>query len=198
MAQLKIRQKYIKDLENFTWGKDWRAVRLTKERRVGGDVYFGLIVRYYGTIDETHDYDIGDRSKDYIELGRYERFVGKRITDMNPDSPTATKRIYLEPKTENVTITNDEGREEEIQELVDGSVIWEYNLKHTPENVKKLKTLVGQVDLEKLTTFSFMAGTSPPVTVDEETFFTKSVKDFLSAHTIQATIIANAEKTVKP
>jgi len=197
MAQLKIRERYIKNLKDFTWGKDWRAVNLIKERRVSGDVYFGLVVRYYGTTDGIDDYDIGDRSKDYLWLGRHEKFVGKRITDMDPNSKTALQRIWQEPKTEKEIIINDEGFEEEIEDLVDGRVIFEYDLKDTPENVKLLKTLVGQVDLDKMTTFAFIEGNTPPISVDETTFFGTPVKKFLSAHTIQATIIANAEKSTK-
>ena len=197
MAQLKIRERYIKDLNKFTWGKDWRAVSLTKERRTSGDVYFGLVVRYYGTTDGTDDYDTGDRSKDFVWLGRHEKFVGKRVTDMNPDSPTRMERIWQAPKTEKEIIVNDDGFEEEIEELVDGKVVFEYDLKDTPENVKHLKTLVGQVDLDKLTTFAFIAGNTPPVSVDEDTFFNTSVKKFLSTHTIEATIRTNAEKATK-
>jgi len=197
MAQLKIREKYVKNMKEFTWGKDWRAVHLTKERRVTGDVYFGLIVRYYGTTEGTDDYDIGDRSKDYLWLGRHEKFVGKRVTDMNPDSKTRMQRIWLPPKTEKEIIINDEGFEEEIEDLVEGRVIFEYDLPDTAENVKQLKTLVGQVDLDKMTTFAFIEGNTPPTSVDEDTFFHTSVKKFLKAHTVQATIMANAEKTVK-
>ncbi len=197
MVQLKIRERYIKDMKSFTWGKDWRAVNLIKERRVSGDVYFGLVVRYYGTTEGTDDYDIGDRSKDYLWLGRHEKFVGKRITDMNPDSPTRTQRIWEEPKTEKEIIINEDGFEEEIEELVKGRVIFEYDLPDTPENVKLLKGLVGQVDLDKMTTFAFIEGNTPPTSVDESTFFNTSVKKFLSVHTIQATIMANAEKAAK-
>lgn len=197
MVQLKIRQRYVKNFKEFTWGKDWRAVSLTKERRVSGDVYFGLVVRYYGTTEGTDDYDIGDRSKDYLWLGRHEKFVGKRVTDMNPDSKTRMQRIWLPPKTEKEIITNDEGFEEEIEELVEGRVVFEYDLHDTPANVKLLKSLVGQVDMDKMTTFSFIEGNTPPVSVDENTFFDTSVKKFLSAHTIQATIMANAEKVTK-
>jgi len=197
MAQLKIREKYVKNLPDFTWGKDWRAVNLIKERRVSGDVYFGLVVRYYGTSEGTDDYDIGDRSKDYLWLGRHEKFVGKRVTDVNPDSKTRMERIWLPPKTEKEIIINEDGFEEEIEDLVEGRVIFEYDLPDTPANVKLLKTLVGQVDLDKLTTFAFIQGSTPPVSVDEDTFFNTSVKKFLSAHTIQATITTQAEKILK-
>ena len=197
MAQFKIREKYIKDLKDFTWGKDWRAVRLTKEHRTSGDVYFGLIVRYYGTTDGTDDYDTGDRSKDFVWLGRHEKFVGKRVTDMNPDSATRMQRIWKKPETEKSVIVNEEGFEEEIEELVKGRVVFEYDIPDTPANVKLLKTLVGQVDMDNLTTFSFIQGNTPPISVDEESFFNTSVKNFLSAHTIEATIRTNAEKTVK-
>ena len=45
---LSIRERFITDLENFTWSKDWRATRIIKERRVDGEYYFASIVRYYG------------------------------------------------------------------------------------------------------------------------------------------------------
>jgi len=197
MAQLKIREKYITDLENFEWGEKWRAISLIKERRVSGDVYFGLVVRYYGTTDDTNDYDVGDRSKDFAWLGRHIKYVGKRVHDVNPDSKTVGKRIWQNAITEKDVIINAEGYEEEVEDLVEGKAIWQFDIKDTSDNVKRLKTLVGQVDLDKITTFAFIQGTSPPISVDEDTFFNKSVKSFLSAHTIQATIMTNAENSVK-
>ena len=64
---LSIPQRYIIDLENFTWGEDWRAIRIIKEKRTDGEYYFASIVRYYGEKEDTHDYDLGE-THDETEL----------------------------------------------------------------------------------------------------------------------------------
>ena len=85
---MSIPQRFITNLETFTWGKDWRAKRIMKEKRTNGEYYFATIVRYYGETEDTHDYDISPSYADRAILGRVEKFVGKRQHDIDPDSPT--------------------------------------------------------------------------------------------------------------
>ena len=74
---LSIPQKFITDLENFTWSDDWRATRIIKEKRSDGEYFFARIIRFYGEKEDTHDYDIGNTLDETAWLGRSEKFVGK-------------------------------------------------------------------------------------------------------------------------
>lgn len=182
MVQLQVRPNYIKDLENFTWGKDWRAIRLIKEARAKGDHYFAYVTRYYGEIEETDDYDVGNTKKEQAWIGRFEKFVGKRTTNLNPDSPDFGKRVYNPPVTEEVTeIIN--GIETTVTELVEGKVVYEYILAVNPENTKKVKELVGYIGLNQHTIFLLLEGARNPVAVNEAEFFNNNVRDYLSFNT---------------
>jgi len=190
---LSIQQKFVTNLENFAWGKDWRATRIIKERRTDGEYYFANIVRYYGEKAETHDYDIGDTMAESAWLGRNEKFVGKRTHDVDPDSPTFGKRIYSEAVTETITEDNEKGKPVSREVLVEGKTIYEYTIKVTPENTKKMQSLAGAIALNQETLFLFVYGAVPPYTVDPETFWKTSVSDYLqSIQPVQ--VIKNSKK----
>ena len=176
---LSIQQKFITDLENFTWGKDWRAMRVIKEKRTDGEYYFTNIVRYYGEKEDTHDYDIGETFAEQVWLGRVEKFVGKRMHDTDPDSRTFGKRIYSPAVTEIITENNDKGKPTKREVLVQGKTIYEYTLPVNKENTEKMKTLAGAIALNQETQFLFVYGASPPLVVDPETFWKISVSDYL-------------------
>ena len=176
---LSIPQRFITNLENFTWGKDWRATRIIKEKRVDGEYYFANIIRYYGEKDDTHDYDIAETYEEMAWLGRNERFVGKRIHDIDPDSKTFGKRIYSEAITETITEKDSKGRPIEREVLVDGKTVYEYTLKVSKETTEKVKTLAGAIALNQETQFLFIYGAMPPLVVDPDTFWEVSVRDYL-------------------
>jgi len=178
---LSIPQRFITDLENFSWGDDWRATRIIKEKRIDGDFYFANIVRYYGEKEDTHDYDIAETMSETAWLGRIEKFVGKRIHDTNPDSPTFGKRIYSEAITETITEKDGRGRPVEREVLVDGKVVYQYTIPVTKENTEKMKPLGGAIALNQETQFLFVYGAQPPHAVDPETFWTTSVNEYLQS-----------------
>lgn len=176
---LSIPTRFITDLDSFTWGKDWRATRIIKEKRTDGEYYFAKIVRYYGEKEDTHDYDIAESYIESAWLGRNEKFVGKRTHDRDPDSPTFGKRIYSEAITETITEKNLKGKPVEREVLVEGKTIYEYTLPVTKANTEKLKELQGAIALNQETQFLFIYGASPPYVVDPDTFWGTSVSDYL-------------------
>lgn len=178
---LKVPQRFITDFENFTWGEDWRAVRIIKEKRTNGEYYFAWIVRYYGEKENTYDYDIANSLEDYAWIGRNEKFVGKRMHDTDPDSKTFGKRIYSEAITEIITEQNRKGQPVEREILIEGKTIYEYTLPVNVENTKKLKTLQGMIALNQETEFLFVYGAKPPHHLPPETFWNTSVADYLQS-----------------
>ncbi len=175
---LSIPQKFITDLENFTWSDDWRATRIIKEKRSDGEYFFARIIRFYGEKEDTHDYDIGNTLDETAWLGRSEKFVGKRTHDRDPDSPTFGKRIYNEAITETITEPDSKGRPIERVVLVEGKTIYQYSLPVNAENIKKLKTLVGAVELNRETQFLFVYGINTPYSVTADTFWSVSVGEY--------------------
>jgi len=176
---MSIKQNFVTDLENFSWDKDWRASRIVKEKRVDGEYYFASIIRYYGEKDDSHDYDIGDTIAESAWLGRNEKFVGKRVTDLDRDSKTFGKRIWTQPITEIIEEEDDKGKPTTREVLVDGKTIYEYTIKVTPENTKRMQSIAGAVSLNQETQFLFVYGAVPPLAVDPETFWQTSVKEYL-------------------
>lgn len=177
---LSIKERYVKDLENFTWGQDWRATRIIKERRVDSDYYFASILRYYGEKEDTHDYDLGDSFAESAWIGRNEKFVGKRTHDVDPDSPTFGKRVYSEAITETITETDTKGKPIERELLIEGKTIYEYTIPVNEKNTEKMKTLAGAIGLNQETLFLFIYGAVPPLRVDPEIFWDKSVSEYLN------------------
>jgi len=176
---LSIQQKFITDLEHFKWGKAWRATRIIKEKRISGEYFFANITRYYGDNEDTHDYDIGDTLAETAWLGRNEKFVGKRIRDLDHDSPTFGKRIYTDAVTEIITEDNDKGLPVSREVLVEGKTIYEYTIPVNPDNIKKMQQLAGGIGLNQETKFLFVYGSTPPLAVDPKTFWKTSVSDYL-------------------
>jgi len=180
---LSIPQRFISDIENFSWGVDWRATRIIRERRVGGDYYFANIIRYYGEKEDTHDYDVSESLQESAWLGRIEKFVGKRMHDIDPDSKTFGKRIYSEAITETITEKDGRGKPVEREVLIDGKVIYEYIIPATKENTEKMKGLAGAIALNQETQFLFIYGANAPIVVEPETFWTTTVSDYLKSLT---------------
>ncbi len=191
---LSIPQRFITDLDNFTWEQDWRASRIIKEKRTNGEYYFATIIRYYGETEDTHDYDISTSFSDRAILGRAEKFVGKRQHDTDPESPTFGKRIYTEAITETIVEEDSKGKPREREVLVEGKTIYEYTLPVNEENTMKLKTLVGAVALNQETKFLYVYGANPPHVVPPETFWKVSVADYLQRIQPQPTIKEHGKK----
>lgn len=189
---LTIPEKFITNLENFTWGDDWRATRIIKEKRTTGEFYFANIVRYFGEKENTHDYDISESMQETAWLGRNEKFVGKRTTDLDRDSPTFGKRIYTEAITETITEKDSKGRPVEREVLVEGKTIYEYTIPVTKANTDKMKTLAGAIALNQETQFLFVYGAKPPLAVDPEIFWNNSVGDYLKS--LQPSKVENGKK----
>lgn len=175
---LQTQENFITDLESFSWEKDWRAIRIIKEKRTSEEYYFAQIIRYYGEVENTNNYDIGDTLAETAWLGRNEKFVGKRIFDKDHDSFTFGKRIYAPPVTETITVEKN-GKPVTKEVLVDGKTIYEYTIQVTKENTEKMKKLAGSIALNQETQFMFIYGANPPIIVDPETFWTNSVSYYL-------------------
>ena len=167
---------YITDLKTFEPEK-WRAVHLTKERRTKGDFYFGLLVRNYGTDDVSETYDVGDTNEDYVWIGRHEIAVGKSSWSKDPEKPGTRIREDAEWETEQDPVTK-----KDIQILIKGKRIWKYTMPVTAENTKLLKSMVGTVDMNRATTFQIIKGSTNPISVEEDKFFTKPVVELMSNH----------------
>lgn len=178
---LAIPQTFITDLDSFTWGKDWRAKRIIKEKRTDGDYYFANIVRFYGEKEDTHDYDIAETYVETAWLGRVEKFVGSRKTDLDRDSKTFGKRIYSEAITETVTEKDLKGKPVEREVLIKGKTVYEYLIKVSPEATEKMKTLQGAIALNQETQFLFVYGAQPPHVVEPETFWSMPVSEYLQS-----------------
>lgn len=154
---------------------------MIREKRVDGEYFFANIIRYYGEKENTHDYDIGDTYAETAWLGRVEKFVGKRIHDTNPESPTFGKRIYSPAVTENITEENEKGYPITREVLIEGKTIYEYTIPVTKENIVKMKTLAGAIGLNQETLFMFVYGMNPPLKVDPDTFWDTSVAYYLQS-----------------
>ncbi len=176
---LSIPQRFITDLDNFTWGEDWRATRIIKEKRTDNEYYFANISRYYGEKEDTHDYDISEIYLEQAWLGRVEKFVGKRTHDIDPDSKTFGKRIYSEAVTEIITEKDLKGKPIEREVLIEGKVIYQYIIPVTTENTKKMQTLQGQIALNQETQLLMVYGAAPPYALEPEIFWKTSVADYL-------------------
>lgn len=192
MSSLRINQKFVTNFKDFEWDK-YKAAVLSKEKRNDGDYYFGLIVRHYGEIDDgAKSFDIGDRSEDFMWLGRTEKFIGKRVPDTDPDSPTFGKRIYQEPIIEEIERPNSKGKMVKEKIVVQGRPMYEYPLRVNEKNTANIKKLVGLLDINKYTSFQIIYGTGNPITVDEETFFSKTTDEIY-----QSNILALQNQTIK-
>ncbi len=178
---LSIQEQFVTDIKSFTWEKDWRATRIIKEKRTSGEFYFANIIKYYGEVEDTSDYDIGDTYAESAWLGRNEKFVGKRTFDTDHESPTFGKRIYAPAVTETITEVNDKGKTVSREVLVEGKTIYEYLIPVTKENTEKMKKLAGAIALNQETQFLFVYGASPPLVVDPDTFWNFSVGDYLKS-----------------
>lgn len=191
---MSIPQKFITNLDTFTWAKDWRAKRIIKEKRSDGEYYFATIVRYYGELEDTHDYDISANSEDRAILGRVEKFVGKRIHDVDPDSKTFGKRIYTPAVTETIIEEDSKGKPREREILIEGRTLYEYTIPVTEENTKKMKTLQGQIAMNQETKFLFVYGATPPHSIPPETFWNKTVANYLQSLEPEANKVKNGKK----
>jgi len=192
MSSLRIKEKFVTDFKTFDWDK-YKAVVLSKEKRNDGDYYFALIVRHYGTIEDgAKSFDIGDRSEDFMWLGRVEKVIGKRVPDKDPDSPTFGQRIYQEPIIEEIERQNSKGKMVKETIIVEGRVIYEYPLKVNEKNTTNIKKLVGLLDINKPTSFQIIYGTGNPISVDEETFFLHTTDEIY-----QSNILALQNQSIK-
>lgn len=191
---MSIQENFVRDLENFTWEKDWRAMRIIKELRTSGEFFFAHIVRFYGEKENTHDYDIGDTAAETAWLGRNETFVGKRDWDTDSDSPTFGKRINKPAVTEEITVQDSKGKPVKREVLIEGKTVYEYTIPVTKENAEKMKKLAGAVSLNQETQFLFIQGASPPLVVDPDTFWTTSVRDYLQQIKPKPQKIGNGKK----
>ncbi len=175
---LQIQENFVTNLEKFTWEKDWRATRIIKEKRTSGEFYFAQVTRYYGKVENTSDYDIGDTLAETAWVGRIEKFVGKRIWDQDHASPTFGKRIYSPAVTEIITEEKN-GKPVKREVLVEGKTIYEYTIEVTKESTAKFKKLAGAIALNQETQFLMIYGANPPLVVDPDAFWNTSVGDYL-------------------
>lgn len=183
---MQIEDKIVEDLDKFQWEK-WRAITINKEKRKDGDYYFARLVRNYSEKDSDYDYDLGLSRDEQCKIGRIIKFVGERILDVKDGSPTFGKRIFLDAKTEEIEYL-DRGEKKKKTVLktekgkLQGKRIWGYNIPDTPENTKKMQGLVGSLSMTKYTNFTVLKGNQNAISVDEKSFFSKTVDTLFDEH----------------
>jgi len=175
--ELVIRPTYITDLEKFEWKKKWRAVSITKEKRTRGEYYYAQVVRFFGEDTETDSYDVSTNSKDFAWIGRSTKAVGKMVFSKDPEKPGA--RIHEEPLWEE---REDLMTKKKYKVLVRGTTQWNYTIPVTSENTQKMKSLVGNIGVNQTTLFKVIKGTSHPLSVEENEFFSTDVDSLMSSH----------------
>jgi len=168
---------YITDLKKFEGNKKWRAITISKEKRTKGEFYFAHIVRFYGEDEVRGEYDVSEESKDFAWLGRNVKAIGKRTFSKDPETPG--KRIYEEAEWEE---RENQATKEKYKILVKGKRIWDYTIPVNEENTKLMKSLVGDIGLNQITTFQMLKGTTYPISVDEDTFFKTPVDEVMKNH----------------
>jgi len=172
-----IHPTYITDLKKFEWSKKWRAITISKEKRTKGEFYFAYIVRFYGEDEQRGDYDVSEESKDFAWLGRNVTAIGKRTFSKDPETPG--KRIYEEAQWEE---RENQVTKEKYKVLVKGKRIWDYTIPVNEQNTKLMKSIVGDIGLNQITTFQMLKGTTYPISVDEDTFFKTPVDEVMKNH----------------
>lgn len=171
MPLLQIKPNFITDLKSFKWGDEWRAERIWRELRGDGEYLFASLRKDYGVIEKTHALDLGNKKEDYFWVGRVENRVGERVPDVDPKSPTFGQRIYEEPATQLGSEFNETTQQWEKVEYKDGKLVYEYICPATPENLKKFRGMVGNLDNGKSTQLIFIFGSSHVDIPDHELFF---------------------------
>jgi len=195
---LEIPVNYITDLEKFKWGEEWRALVLTKEQRGPKEFFFAHIVKFYGVSDKTFNYDIGTKYDEYAFVGRIRKFMGKTEKDLDPDSPTCGQRITFPPETEEIEYIDFKGKTRKKEILIKGRPYYDFIIPVNKANIEKMKTLIGPITQTKNTTFKFVYGSAPPISVSEEIFFTKTVDEIKSAHIMSMANIQNNKNNDAP
>lgn len=189
---MQIEQIEISDFKNFKWGDEWRAITLSKEQRTDKDYYFAQIVRFYGKVHNTFEYDVGREAKEFAWIGRKKKYVGTAGPDMDPDSKTFGKRIQYKPETEDIIVVDSKGNDRKKTVLKKGRIVYDFTLPVNDENTKLIKTLIGPLTINKSTVFQVVAGNEPPVGITKSIFFKSTVDEIMSYHLHQ--IVVNEEK----
>jgi len=187
-----IQPTYITDLKKFEGAKKWRAITISKEKRTKGEFYFAYIVRFYGEDEQRGDYDVSEESKDFAWLGRNVTAIGKRTFSKDPETPG--KRIYEEAEWEE---RENQVTKEKYKVLVKGKRIWDYTIPVNEQNTKLMKSIVGDIGLNQITTFQMLKGTTYPISVDEDTFFKTPVDEVMKNHIEKIVRVKNTAATKK-
>lgn len=180
---------YITNLKKFEWEKKWRAITISKEKRTKGEFYFAHIVRFYGEDEVRGEYDVSEDSKDFAWLGRNVKAIGKRTFSKDPETPG--KRVYEEAEWEE---RENLATKEKYKVLVKGKRVWDYTIPVNEENTKLMKSLIGEIGLNQITTFQMLKGTTYPISVDEDTFFKTSVDEVMKNHVEKIVRVKNTTK----
>lgn len=162
---------------DFTWNKDWVAVRMWKEQRDDGEFYFACCQRKYGPNDW------GNTKDDFIYIGRQIDWIKERTTDVNPKSKTFGQRIDAEAETVTISEYNEKTQDyEAVQKPVNSRKIYRYMHKSTDKNISaKYESLYGQNQRGGRTELTFVWGNGSnfaQVKTKKE-FFGKNVQDMI-------------------
>lgn len=171
--EMRIKTKYITDMENFEPEK-WLAISITKEKRNKEDYYFAHIVRNYGITEDTDDYDIGTTNEEFGWIGRHDIAVGKRVFSKDPEKPGV--REFEDPVWD--TEVNPD-TQEETKTLRKGKLVWKYTLPVNEKNTKLMKSIIGTVGINQQTKFYMIKGSTNPIVIEEKTFFAKNVDEVM-------------------
>lgn len=194
---LRIEETHITDLKSFAWGDKWRALTIAKEQRMKKDYYFARIVRFYGKENNTFEYDIGTESDDYAWLGRKEKFVGSMEHDTNRKSKTFGQRVMVPPVMGTEIVIDDDGNDQEKVILIKGRRAYDFILPVDEKNTEKIKTLIGPLTENKMTSFQVISGYQPPIAVTESLFFEKTVEEIMTHHLHQISLVKESKPNKK-
>lgn len=163
--------------EDFTWGKDWRAVRLWKEQRDDGEFLFGLVQRKYGPNDW------GNAKDDFLYIGRNVKWIKERGMDVDPKSKTFGQRIDKDAETVTISEYNEKSKTyEPVAVPVNARKVYVYeHSADDKEMVKKYESLVGKLQRGTSTMLTFVWGNGSEfgeVKTPKE-FFGHTVKDMV-------------------
>jgi len=135
---------------------------------------------------------VSEESKDFAWLGRNVKAIGKRTFSKDPETPG--KRIYEEAEWED---RENQATKEKYKILLKGKRVWDYIIPVNEENTKLMKSLVGDIGLNQITTFQMLKGTTYPISVDEDTFFKTPVDEVMKNHIEKIVRIKNTSSTKK-
>lgn len=185
---LQIEENAVPLPDNFQWGKEWRAVRIWKEKRDDGDHLFAFCIRYYGPND------FGRKKSEEIWIGREIKYIAEREWDLDKKSKTFGERIAKDAETVTEEIWDEKlGKYVSVETPINATKEYDYKHKaNDPDLIKNYKTLVGRLPAGRKTQLLFVYdGGSRNVTMENpDDFWNHSVDELMAIESKKDSIFA--------